>query len=178
MVLLALALVGQALPASAKQVVEARLSPAKDSSVGGKATFTFPNPDTSAHVQLQGLAPGATVRITLHAGSCANPSASFVALPDVTADSKGRATADSLLLLQGKEPVELKTIADGQHSISVSEGGKVVSCGEVPKLTRANSTPSKAQGGSGSPWALIGLFLALVILVAAGVLIAKRLKKT
>ena len=43
---------------------------------------------------LTGLSAGAAYSATMHAGACAQPSASFAALPAITADAGGGATGD------------------------------------------------------------------------------------
>jgi hypothetical protein len=161
-----------ATPAHAQETVRAQLSEQNDSGVGGTATFSFTHPDTRALVELKGLDPGATARITVHAGGCSRPSASFVALPDVSADAKGNATADGLLLFQGREAVELNTIADGEHSISVAQGDRALACGEVPKLGQAAAEPDDIS--SEPPWIPIAGILTIVVLAAAAILAMRR----
>ena len=44
-------------------------------------------------LEMEGLAPGSTVQTSLHAGTCDQPSASFAAMPELTADENGVASA-------------------------------------------------------------------------------------
>ena len=160
--------------AKAQESVETELSEQNDSGVRGTANFTFSLLDTRALVKLNGLDPGATARITVHAGDCSRQSASFVALPDVTADADGNATAEGLLLFQGKEAVELDTIADGAHSISVAQGDRTVACGEVMQLGQAAEEPEDDSGDE-PPFILIAVVATVaVLLVAVGLVIKRR----
>ena len=70
----------------------------------------------------------------MHAGTCAMPSASFAALPELKADETGRATATGSVLFHGTENVALATMADGEHIIAIQASGQVVACGTIPKL--------------------------------------------
>ena len=159
-----------------QESVETELNEQNDSGVGGTANFTFLHPDTRALVKVNGLDPGATARITVHAGGCSSQSASFVALPDVTADADGNATTEGLLLFQGKEAVELDTIADGEHSISVAQGDRTVACGEVTQLGQAAEEP-KDDSGDEPPFILIAAVATVVVLLVAVVIAMKRRRK-
>lgn len=164
-----------ALPAEAVESVESRLSEQDDSGVGGTATFTFTYPDTRALVEVKGLDPGAAARVTVHAGGCSRQGASFVALSDVAADADGNATADGLLLFQGSESIQLETIADGEHSISVTQGDRAVACGAVPKLGERAAEPEE-ESNQEPPWILFATVATVVILLGAGALAMKRRK--
>ena len=172
MVLLAAALF--VIPAAAEESVRTELSEQDDSGVSGTATFSFTHPDTRALVKLRGLDRGATARITIHAGGCSRQSASFVSLPDAAADAQGNATAEGLLLFQGREAVELATIADGDHSISVTQGDRGLACGDVPKLGEA--APASEDDSSEPPWIMIAGILTIVLLAAAAILAMRRSK--
>jgi hypothetical protein len=163
-----------ATPAEANESIKSKLTEKDDSGVGGTATFSFTHPDTRALVELTGLDPGATARIIVHAGDCSGQSASFVALPDVSADAGGNATADGLLLFQGRETVELGTIADGEHSISVVQGDRTVACGEVPELGQRAAEPEPKGIASEPPWIPIAGILTIVLLAAGAILAMRR----
>ena len=69
---------------------------------------------------------------TMRANTCAMPSASFAALPDLKADATGRATATGSVLFHGTENVALATMADGEHIIAIRAGGH-------PNIKKGNS---------------------------------------
>jgi hypothetical protein len=77
----------------------------------------------------------------MHANTCAMPSASFAALPDLKADATGRATATGSVLFHGTENVALATMADGEHIIAIQAGGQVVACGTIPRLAPPEGLP-------------------------------------
>lgn len=77
----------------AQEVITVRLDPVGDSGVSSTATLIAAGDGTTVELEIKGLAPGADARSTMHAGTCAMPSASFAALPDLKADATGRATA-------------------------------------------------------------------------------------
>ena len=164
------ALLAAAWPALAQQAVTARLSPQGGSGVGGTATLApagdvahAPRLDDATRVVLEvsGLPPGATAQGSLHAGTCATPSASAAALPGLTADATGRATAGGFVLFRGAENVAFSTVADGDHVINIASGGRVVACGAIP---RATGVPSRLPATGSAPGALLG---AVGLLLAA-----------
>lgn len=138
--------------AVAQEAVTLELSPVGESGVSGTATLTAAGDGTEVTLEVQGLAPGADARASMHAGTCAVPSASFAALPDLQADASGRATATGLVLFRGTENVALATMADGEHVIIVRSGGQVVACGTIPVLTPASAPATlPATGGTAFP---------------------------
>lgn len=125
----------------ARMSVTAQLDPVGDAGVSGTATLTTagdiahaPNLDDATQVVLDigGLQPGATVEASLHAGSCDVPGASAAALPGLTADAMGRATATGMVLFRGTENVAFSTITDGDHIIRITSGGSEAACGSIP----------------------------------------------
>jgi hypothetical protein len=126
----------------AQEAVTVRLDPVGESGVSGTATLTAAGDGTNVALDIKGLAPGADARATMYASTCAMPSASFAALPDLKADATGRATATGSVLFHGTENVALATMADGEHIIAIQAGGQVVACGVIPKLTSASAPPT------------------------------------
>jgi hypothetical protein len=126
----------------AQEAVTVRLDPVGESGVSGTATLIAAGDGTNVALDVKGLVPGADARATMHAGTCAMPSASFAALPDLKADATGRATATGSVLFRGTENVALATMADGEHIIAIQQAGQVVACGVIPKLTSASAPPT------------------------------------
>jgi hypothetical protein len=124
----------------AQESVTVQLQPVADSGVRGTATLTAADEGTNITLDLQGLAPGVTAQAALQAGTCEQPSASFVALPELQADASGRATATGAALFRGAEPVDLVTFADGAHVVTV-QTEQLVACGVIPALTAAPAAP-------------------------------------
>ena len=118
-----------------------RLDPVGESEVNGTATLTAAGDGTHVTLDIEGLAPGADARAAMHANTCALPSASFAALPDLKADATGRATATGSVLFHGTENVALATMADGEHIIAIQVGEQLVACGVIPRLTSASARP-------------------------------------
>jgi hypothetical protein len=153
--------------------VTAQLAPQGGSGVGGTATVTAagdaahaPRLEDATQVALSvsGLAPGAAAQASLHAGTCATPGASAAALPSLTADAAGRASASGFVLFRGAENVAFPTVADGAHVISVSSGDRVVACGAIPRAAGL-ATRLPATGGGpplGAVLAGAGALLAAV----------------
>jgi hypothetical protein len=131
----------------AQEEVMVRLEPVGGSGVSGTATLTAAGDGTLVALDVEGLAPGTAARGTMQAGTCAMPSASFAALPELKADAAGRATASGLVLFHGTENVALATMADGEHIIAIHTG-QVVACGVIPKLASASAPPSLPVTGS------------------------------
>jgi LPXTG-motif cell wall-anchored protein len=133
----------------AQEEVMVRLEPVGGSGVSGTATLTAAGDGTLVALDVEGLAPGAAARGTMQAGTCAMPSASFAALPELKADAAGRATASGSVLFHGTENVALATMADGEHIIAIHTG-QVVACGVIPKLASAPaaSTSLPVTGGA------------------------------
>ncbi len=132
-----------------EEQVPLNLEAVSGSGVSGTAVLTREGEGTKVTLEIQGLPATAEARAVMNAGTCAQPSASFATLPNLKADSNGKATATGSILFHGTEAVALETIADGQHIISI-QTDKVVACGVIPHLA-AVSRPSQipATGGSG-----------------------------
>jgi hypothetical protein len=126
----------------AQEAATVQLDPVGESGVSGTATLTAAGDGTDVVLDVEGLAPGADARATMHAGTCAVPSASFAALPDLKADATGRATATGSVLFRGTENVALATMADGEHIIAIHQAGQVVACGVIPRLTSVPAPPA------------------------------------
>jgi hypothetical protein len=140
--------------AMSQETVSLQLDPMDGSGISGTATLIAAGDGTSVELDLQGLAPGAVARGTMQAGTCAMPSASFTALPDLQADATGRAVATGSVLFRGTEDVALATMADGEHIIAI-QTGQVVACGVIPKLTSASASPASLPGtGGAASWLL------------------------
>jgi hypothetical protein len=174
--LAAAALLAAPQPALAQQAVTARLVAQGGAGVVGTATFTAaddaahaPRLDDATRVALEvtGLPPGASAQGSLHAGTCAAPSASAAALPGLTADGTGRASASGPVLFRGTENVAFSTVADGDHIVSIAAAGRVVACGAIP---RAAGVPSRlpATGGAALPHALLGAAALLLAAIGMG----------
>ena len=121
LLVLALLLPGAIL---AQETVTVRLDPVGESGVSGTAILTAAGEGTNVALDVSGMAPGADARATMQADTCAMPSASFAALPDLKADATGRATATGSVLFHGTENVALATMADGEHIIAVRAGSR------------------------------------------------------
>jgi len=174
LLVLALLLPGAIL---AQETVTVRLDPVGESGVGGTAILTAVGEGTNVALDVSGLAPGADARATMQAGTCAMPSASFAALPDLKADATGRATATGSVLFHGTESVALSTMAGGEHIIAIHAGEQVVACGVIPNLASASPSPAlPATGGAAFPLApaLVGGF-GLCIL-SAGLFLRQRVR--
>lgn len=170
----ALLLVVALLPATAlaEEQVPLNLDAVGGSGVSGTALLMPAGEGTNVTLEVQGLPAGADARAVMNAGTCAQPSASFAALPNLKADSSGKATAHGSILFHGTDPVALATIADGQHIISI-QTDKVVACGVIPHLA-AVGAPSQlpSTGGTGFPqFALMIAALGLVVLSSGLILI-------
>jgi hypothetical protein len=130
----------------AQEAITVRLDPVGESGVSGTATLVAAGDGTKVALDVQGLAPGADARATMHANTCAMPSASFAALPDLKADATGRATATGSVLFRGTEAVALATMADGEHVVAI-QAARVVACGVIPKLASASAPPTLPATG-------------------------------
>jgi len=84
------------------------------------------------------------------ANHCTMPSASFTALPDLMADSTGKAAATGSILFHDMN-VALATMADGEHILAI-RGRQVVACGVIPKLTSASTPPPLPATGDATSW--------------------------
>ncbi len=149
----------------AQESVTVQLDSAGESGVSGTVMLTAAGEETQVALDIQGLAPGTTARATMQANTCAMPSASFAALPDVTADATGKATATGSVLFRGTDDVALATMTDGVHIITIQTEQMVV-CGVIPVLTSASPSTLPATGGA-AVWlmpltlGIIGLYILL-----------------
>ncbi len=128
------------------------------SGVSGTALLIAAGQGTNVTLEIQGLPAGADARAVMNAGTCAQPSASFATLPNLKADSNGKATASGPILFHGTEPVALATIADGQHIISI-QTDKVVACGVIPHLA-AVTGPAQLPTTGGAGFQLLAIAIA------------------
>jgi LPXTG-motif cell wall-anchored protein len=158
----------------AQEAVTVQLDPMDGSGVSGTATLTAAGEGTQVELDIQGLAPGTSARATMQANTCATPSASFAALPDLQADATGRATAIGSVLFRGTENVALATMADGEHIITI-QTGQVVACGVIPRLTSASTSSTLPATGGAAPWlmAAVAGILGLCALTA-GLFLRRR----
>lgn len=132
----------------AQEAVTVRLDPVGGSGVSGTATLTAAGEGTTVELEVEGLAPGTAAQAAMQANTCAMPSASFAALPELQADATGRAMATGSVLFRGTENVALATMADGEHIITI-QAGQVVACGVIPAAASV-STPSTLPGTDGA----------------------------
>lgn len=139
LVILALLLVPGMVMAQGEITV--RLDPVGESEVSGTAKLTAAGEGTNIVLDIEGLPSGADARATMHANTCAMPSASFTALPELKADATGRATATGSVLFRGTEDIALATMADGEHIIAI-QIEQVVACGVIPKLASSSAPPT------------------------------------
>ena len=133
-----------------QEAVTVWLEPVGGSGVSGTATLTAVGDGTRVTLEIAGLAAGADARATLHAGTCEMPSASFTPLPDLKAETTGRASATGPVLFRGTEAIALATIADGERIITIQVGGQLVACGVIPRQTTA-SAPATLPETGGAP---------------------------
>jgi hypothetical protein len=124
----------------AQEMVTVQLDPVGGSGVSGTATLVAADDGTHVALDIKGLARGAEARATMHANTCAMPSASFAALPGLKAGATGRATATGSVLFHEMD-VALAIMADGEHIIAIHAGGQVVACEVIPKLTSDSPPP-------------------------------------
>lgn len=132
----------------AQEEIIVQLDPVGESGVRGTVTLTATGNGTNAVLDIEGLAPGANAQATMHANTCAMPSASFTALPVLNADATGRAAATGSVLFRGMEDIALATIADGEHIIII-QTEQIVACGVIPGLASGSAPPTlPVTGGS------------------------------
>ena len=161
----------------AQKTVTVRLDPVGESGVSGTAILTAAGDGTNVALDVNGLVPGAGARSTMHANTCAMPSASFAALPNLKADATGRATATGLVLFHGTESVALATMADGEHIIAIHAGEQVVACGLIPKLASASTPPAlPATGGAAFPLAAALAGILGLCTLSAGLFLRQRIR--
>lgn len=112
-----------------------RLEPVGDPRVRGTVLLVaVPEGATRYSAELAGLVPGATYTLRLHAGTIAQPSASFTVVATVTANGAGRAAASGLVRFRGTENIPLLDIADGNHVLTVVGFDQTVAAGTIPVL--------------------------------------------
>ena len=161
----------------ALETVTVRLDPVGESGVSGTATLTAAGDGTNVVLDVTGLAPGADARATMHANTCAMPSASFAALPDLKADATGRATATGSVLFHGTDNVALATMADGEHIIAIHAGQQVAACGVIPRLASASSPSALPEtGGAASPLVATLAGILGVCALSAGLFLRQRIQ--
>ena len=159
----------------AQQAATVRLAPVAGSGVSGTATIAARDTAATVTVEVSGLAPGASHSVRLHAGSCAQPSASGGQLGTLVADSGGRATltTEHATGSAGGTPIilTLDLLADRTHSIMVQGPVQPVACSEIVGLATSASPGLPRTGASGAgmpggmtPGALTGLGFLLVAL--------------
>ncbi len=164
--------------ASAQQAVEEQvplnLDAVGGSGVSGTAVLTRAGEGTNVTLEIQGLPAGAEARAIMSGGTCAQPGASSAVLPNLKADSNGKATANGSILFHGTDPVALETVADGQHVISI-QTDKVVACGAIPHLA-AVSGPSQLPATGGGGFQLFAIAIAVLGLgaVSGGLILIQR----
>lgn len=175
-VLVAAALMLSTGVALAESTFTVPFSPVAGSGVEGSAVLTAAGEGTDISLDITGLTPGAPASATLHAGTCDAPSASFAALPDLTADASGRATAEGQVLFRGTESVALASIADGQHVMFISQSGKQVACAWVPQVETepASSVGMPRTGGLDLLLVLSGLSLLGAIFLGGGLALRRQ----
>ena len=160
----------------AQETVTVRLDPVGESGVSGTATLTAAGDGTNVVLDITGLAPGADARATMHANTCAMPSASFAALPDLKADATGRATATGSVLFHGTG-VALATMADGEHIIAIHAGQQVAACGVIPRLASASAPSALPEtGGAASPLVATLAGILGVCALSAGLFLRQRIR--
>ncbi len=168
-------LVAPAHLAMAQQATTVRLAPVAGSGVSGTATIAARERSAIVTVEVSGLAPGASHAVRLHAGSCAQPSASGGHLGTLVADSSGQAmlTTEHATASAGGSPVDLTldVLADDTRTIMVQGPAGPVACSEISGLAAPARPGLPATGASGvgmpssmAPGALTGLGLLLVAL--------------
>jgi hypothetical protein len=159
----------------AQEAVTVELDPVGESGVSGTATLMVAGEGTNVALDIRGLAPGAEARVTMHANTCAMPSASFAALPDLKADATGRATAIGSVLFHGTKNVALAIMADGEHIIAIRAGGQVMACGVIPELA-STSAPATLPVAGGATFSLMAAMAGVLGLCAlsAGLFLRRR----
>jgi hypothetical protein len=155
----------------AQEEVMVQLEPVGGSGVSGTAALTAAGDGTYVALDVAGLAPGAAARGTMQAGTCAQPSASFATLPDLSADAAGHATASGSVLFHATENVALDTMADGEHIIAIHTD-QVVACGVIPGLA---ASPSLPVTGGAPVWFAVGAPAVLGLgALSAGLFLRRR----
>lgn len=158
----------------AQETVTVQLEPVGGSGVSGTAVLTAAGEGTTVELDVQGLAPGASARAAMQANTCAMPSASFAALPDLQADASGKAVATGSALFRGTDNVALATMADGGHVITV-QTGQMVACGVIPAAASVSGPTTLPGTGGATSWLLAAAVMALGLCVLSAGLFLRRL---
>ncbi len=156
----------------AQESIPVDLESVNGSGVSGTATLSMVGEGTNVALDIEGLAPDAVAQGTMHAGTCATPSASFTTLPELQADATGRATATGSILFRGTEDVALATMTDGEHIIFI-QTEEVVACGVIPQsATPPTSLP--VTGGRISSRIPIAIGILGFFFLCAGLFLKSR----
>jgi hypothetical protein len=143
LLLLAVALVPAAHAADGEVTVT--LAAAGGSGVTGTAVLSADKAGTRVSIDVRGMQANASAQVSLHAGTCAQPSASFSELPGLQAGGNGVASAKGRVLFRGEE-VQFNSIVDGQHVIAIGSAGRVLACGVVGKTAATLQQALLAEG--------------------------------
>jgi len=144
-------------------MVTVQIDPMDESGVSGTAVLTADGDGTNVTLNVTGLAAGAEARATMHANTCAMPSASFAALPDLKADATGKATATGRVLFHGTQDVALTTMADNEHIIAIRADEQLMACGTIPMLASGPAPSTLPEAGGVAFWPLAASAGALIL---------------
>jgi hypothetical protein len=158
-------------PVLAQEKVIVQLESVDGSEISGTATLSVAGEGTNVVLDIKGLTPAATAQGTIHAGTCATPSASFASLPELKADATGKATATGSVRFRGTEDVALTTMTDGEHII-VIQSEEDVACGVIPQLA-APPVSLPVTGGMTATLLSIGMSVLGFCLLCTGLLILR-----
>jgi hypothetical protein len=161
--LAALALLLSSSTGLAQETVTVQISPVDESVVSGTAVLTADGDGTNVTVNITGLTAGVEAQVRMHANTCAMPSASFVALPNLKADATGKATATGRVLFHGTQDVALTTMADNEHIIAIRADKQLLACGTIPKLASGPAPSTLPETGGVASWPLVASAGALVL---------------
>jgi hypothetical protein len=178
--LVALALLLSSSTGLAQETVTVQINPVDESGVSGTAVLTADGDGTNVTLNITGLAAGAGARATMHANTCAMPSASFAALPDLKADATGKATATGRVLFHGTQDVALTTMADNEHIIAIHADEQWVACGTISKLASGPAPLTLPEAGGVAFWPLaasVGALSLGLCAFSAGLFLWRRRSK-
>ncbi len=159
--------VNSATSAVAQAAITVQLEPVAGGNVSGTAVLAAEGDATRVTLNVAGLAPGTSATASLQAGTRETPGASAAALPALTADANGRASANGRVLFRGTENVALAAIADGAHTITVAAPSGATACGVIPSAG-ASTQGSLPAAGASTPWLPIGLLFGGALLALVG----------
>jgi hypothetical protein len=148
--------------ALAQETVTVQINPVDESGVSGTAILTADGEGTKVTLNITGLAAGTEARATMHANTCARPSASFAALPNLKADETGTATATGRVLFHN-EDVALTVMTDYEHVIAIRADKQFVACGTIPTPAASSAPTTLPEAGGVAFWSLAGSTGALVL---------------